>query len=123
MPSRSVNSASTIREKIPFRLALIGLAAGTLFGLAAIGFQTAARSVVSDSFVVQAATTLLIGITFQTVLTLIYMIWKDRDEISRIRVAWKPALLVGPERAVETLSVIIGRLMLDYLSGGTLGRS
>ena len=30
--------------------------------------------------------------------------------------------IVGPERAVETLSVVIGRLMLDYLSGGDLGR-
>jgi AcrR family transcriptional regulator len=31
--------------------------------------------------------------------------------------------IVGPERAVETLSVVMGHLMLDYLSGGTLGRS
>jgi AcrR family transcriptional regulator len=31
--------------------------------------------------------------------------------------------IVGPERAVETLSVVMGHLMMDYLSGGTLGRS
>lgn len=102
---------SVAQSKITFRslitsvfskTALIGLTAGTLFGLAAIGFQAAARSVVSDSFVVQAATTLLIGITFQTVLMLIYMIWKDRDEISRIQMAWKPALIVGFVGATAT---------------------
>ncbi|MEP2642032.1 DMT family transporter [Roseobacter sp.] len=84
------------------KTALTGLAAGTLFGLAAIGFQTAARSVVSDAFVVQAATTLLIGITFQTVFMLSYMVCKDRAEIARIRVAWKPALLVGFVGATAT---------------------
>lgn len=30
--------------------------------------------------------------------------------------------IVGPERAVETLTVVMGRLMLDYLSGGIWGR-
>lgn len=77
------------------KTAMTGLMAGTLFGLAAIGFQTAARSVISDVFVVQASTTLLIAITFQTVLMGIFMILKDRQELARIRLAWKPALLVG----------------------------
>ena len=31
--------------------------------------------------------------------------------------------IVGPERAIETLSVVMGHLILDYLSGGTLDRS
>lgn len=31
--------------------------------------------------------------------------------------------IVGPERAVEALSTIMGKLILDYLSGGALGRS
>jgi len=31
--------------------------------------------------------------------------------------------IVGPERAAEALSTIMGKLILDYLSGGTLGRS
>lgn len=31
--------------------------------------------------------------------------------------------IVGPERAAEALSTIMGKLILDYLSGGALGRS
>lgn len=84
------------------KTAAIGLAAGTLFGLAAIGFQTAARSVASDFFVVQAATTLLIGIAFQTAVMLVYLRLKDRQALSRIRAVWKPALAVGFVGATAT---------------------
>jgi len=84
------------------RTALIGLTAGTFFGLAAVGFQQAARSVGSEFFIVQAATTLLIGIVFQTTVMLIYMVLKDPAEISRIRAAWKPAMLVGIAGATAT---------------------
>jgi len=84
------------------KTALIGLGAGTLFGLAAIGFQTAARSVISPDFVVQAATTLLVGISFQTVVMLSYMRLKDPEEITRVRAAWKPALMVGFVGATAT---------------------
>lgn len=84
------------------KTALIGLSAGTLFGLAAVGYQTAARSVVSDVFLVQAATTLLVGISFQTVVMLLFMISRDYDELARVRKAWKPALAVGFVGATAT---------------------
>ena len=74
------------------RTALIGLGSGTLFAVAAVGFQTAARSVQSDDFIVQAATTLAIGILFQSALMLVFL---EKEELSRVRSAWKPSLLVG----------------------------
>jgi drug/metabolite transporter (DMT)-like permease len=77
------------------KTAAIGLAAGTLFGLAAIGFQTATRSVISDAFLVQSATTLLVAITFQTLLMISFIAIRTPKELARIRQAWKPALLVG----------------------------
>lgn len=92
----------SLLSSILSKTALIGLSAGTLFGLAAIGFQTAARSVVSESFIIQAATTLLIGITFQTVLMTVFMIVTDRSELARVRKAWKPALMVGFVGATAT---------------------
>lgn len=84
------------------RTALIGLGSGTLFGLAAIGFQTAARSVASDVFFVQAATTLLIGIAFQTAVMLAYIVLRERDQFAKMRRAWKPALAVGFVGATAT---------------------
>lgn len=85
----------TLITSVYSRTALIGLSAGTLFGLAAIGFQTAARSVGSDAFIVQALTTLMAALIFQTLLMLGYMLLRDRGELTRIAAAWKPSLMVG----------------------------
>ena len=84
------------------RTALIGLSAGTLFGLTAVSFQQAARSVGSDYFIMQASTTLVVAITFQTLIMLMYMFARDRGEIARIARAWKPAALVGLFGATAT---------------------
>jgi drug/metabolite transporter (DMT)-like permease len=43
----------------------------------------------------QAAVTLAVVITFQTVIMAIWMLWKDRAEIGRIGRAWKPSLFTG----------------------------
>ena len=43
----------------------------------------------------QGGVTLAFVITFQTLLMLGWMLWKDRDEIGRIAKAWKPSLFTG----------------------------
>ncbi|MEP4423415.1 MAG: EamA family transporter, partial [Nitratireductor sp.] len=45
--------------------------------------------------IMQAAITLAWVIVFQSLLMALWMLWKDRAEIGRIRKAWKPALIVG----------------------------
>ncbi len=77
------------------RNALIGLASGTLFGVSAVAYRAASLSLGGPHFLMQSATTLLYTISFQTVLMLGWMLWKDRGEIARIRLAWKPALFTG----------------------------
>lgn len=77
------------------RTALIGLASGTLFGIAAVAYRAASLSLGGPTFMMQAASTLLSTITFQTVIMLVWMLWKDRSELARIRQAWKPSLFVG----------------------------
>lgn len=77
------------------RNALIGLASGTLFGVAAVAYRAASLSLGGPNFMMQAATTLLFAIFFQTLVMFAWMLWKDRDEIARIGKAWKPALFTG----------------------------
>lgn len=77
------------------RNALIGLASGTFFGVAAVAYRAASLSLGGPNFMMQAATTLLFTIFFQTMIMLAWMLWKDRDEIARIGRAWKPALFTG----------------------------
>lgn len=77
------------------RPALIGLASGTFFGVAAVAYRAASLSLGGPNFVMQAAVTLAFVIVFQTVIMLAWMWFRDRSEISRVIRAWKPSLIVG----------------------------
>jgi len=77
------------------RTALIGLASGSLFGVAAVGFREAALSLDSPSFLMQASSTLVIAITFQSLVMIGYMLVRERSQFALIRAAWKPSALVG----------------------------
>jgi drug/metabolite transporter (DMT)-like permease len=77
------------------RNALIGLASGTLFGIAAVAYRAASLSLGGPNALMQAAYTLVWVIVFQTVIMAGWMVWKDRAEIGRILRAWKPALFTG----------------------------
>lgn len=77
------------------RNALIGLASGMLFGVAAVAYRAASLSLGGPNFLMQAATVLAWAIGFQTLIMAGWMAWRDRAEIGRIARAWKPALFTG----------------------------
>lgn len=77
------------------RNALIGIASGTLFGIAAVAYRAASLSLGGPNYVMQAATTLAWVICFQTVIMFVWMLMKDRAEIGRIAGAWKLSLFTG----------------------------
>lgn len=77
------------------RNALIGLASGTLFGIAAVAYRAASISLGGPNFMMQAAVTLAFTITLQTVLMLGWMLWKEPQEIGRIGRALKPSVFTG----------------------------
>ena len=77
------------------RNALIGIASGTLFGIAAVAYRAASLSLGGPNYVMQAATTLAWVICFQTVIMFVWMLMKDRAEIGRIARAWKLSLFTG----------------------------
>lgn len=77
------------------RNALIGLASGAGFGVAAVAYRAASLSLGGPNFMMQAAVTLATVIVFQTVVMAVWMLWKEPDEIGRIIRAWKPSLFVG----------------------------
>ncbi|TYR29664.1 DMT family transporter [Mesorhizobium microcysteis] len=77
------------------RNALIGLASGTLFGIAAVAYRAASLALGGPNFMMQAAVTLVWTISLQTLVMAGWMVWKDRAEIGRIAKAWKVALFTG----------------------------
>lgn len=77
------------------RNALIGLASGTAFGISAVAYRAASLALGGPNFMMQGAFTLAFAIVVQTALMLAWMLWREREEISRIGRAWKPALFTG----------------------------
>jgi drug/metabolite transporter (DMT)-like permease len=77
------------------RNALIGLASGTAFGIAAVAYRAASLSLGRPNFMMQAAVTLAFVIAMQTAVMLSWMMLKERAEIARIAKAWKLSLFAG----------------------------
>jgi drug/metabolite transporter (DMT)-like permease len=75
--------------------ALLGLAAGALFGWAAIGYRGGIGALGGTSFVAAATLALAIALTFQTVLLSAYLAVRDRSTLAAIARAWRPSLFAG----------------------------
>ncbi len=85
------------------RPALIGLASGSFFGVAAVSYRGASLSLGGDGFMVQAAFTLAVVLVFQTVVMAAFMALRDPGEITRVIKAWRVAGLVGLSGAVASI--------------------
>lgn len=93
--ARTAFSLKSLVTSVVSRNALIGLASGTCFGVAAVAVRAASLSLGGPNFLMQAATTLVAVIVLQTVLMLVWMLLREPAEIGRVAEAWKPALIVG----------------------------
>ena len=93
--ARSTVSWTGLVTSVFRRTALIGLASGVFFGIAAVAYRVASLSLGGPNFIMQAVFTLAFVIVFQTAIMPLWMLARDRSEIGRIVQAWKPALIVG----------------------------
>jgi drug/metabolite transporter (DMT)-like permease len=75
--------------------ALLGIASGAMFALAAIGFRGGIRALEAPNFVVAATTTLALGLIIQTAVLSIYLFVFDRPKLWAIVRAWRPSLFAG----------------------------
>jgi drug/metabolite transporter (DMT)-like permease len=89
-----MNGRNLLRSVLA-RNALIGLASGTLFGIAAVAYRAASLSLGGPNFMMQAAFTLAWTISIQTAVMAAWMLWRDRAELGRIARAWKVSLFTG----------------------------
>jgi drug/metabolite transporter (DMT)-like permease len=74
---------------------LLGLAAGAMFGLSAIGYRGAILSLGLKDYVVAATFTLVVGLVLQSVLLSLYLWLRDRKALIAIFHAWRPSLFAG----------------------------
>ena len=75
--------------------ALLGMASGALFGVAAIGYRGGILALDHPNFVVGASSILVTGLVFQTIVLSAYLLIRDRDNLRAIFQAWRPSLFAG----------------------------
>ncbi len=74
---------------------LLGLAAGAMFGLSAIGYRGAILSLPDLSYVMAATYTLVVGLVMQSLALTLYLWLRDREALLAIARAWRPSLFAG----------------------------
>lgn len=77
------------------KAALLGLGAGAMFGLSAIGFRGAILSLGLPSYLLAATVTLVVGLVVQCVLLSFYLWLRDPHVLTAIIRHWRPSLLAG----------------------------
>jgi drug/metabolite transporter (DMT)-like permease len=77
------------------RATLLGLAAGAMFALSAVGFRGAILSLAAPSYVMAATFTVAVGLLLQSALLSLYLWLRDRAVLGAIVLAWRPSLFAG----------------------------
>jgi drug/metabolite transporter (DMT)-like permease len=74
---------------------LLGLAAGAMFALSAVGFRGAILSLSLPSYVMAATFTVMVGLLTQSALLSLYLRLRDPAVLGAILRAWRPSLFAG----------------------------
>ena len=74
---------------------LLGLAAGAMFALSAVGFRGAILRLGGPSYVMAATVTVVVGLLLQSVLLSLYLRLRNPDVLAAILRAWRPSLFAG----------------------------
>ena len=77
------------------RATLLGLAAGGMFALSAVGFRGAILSLAPANYVMAATFTMVIGLTIQVALLSPYLLLRNPIVMRAILRAWQPSMLAG----------------------------
>jgi len=81
--------------RLDVRSTLLGLAAGGMFALSAVGFRGAILSLGLPSYVMAATFTLVIGLMIQCALLSAWLWLRDPPVLTAIARHWRPSLLAG----------------------------
>ena len=102
------------------RAAALGLAAGALFGLSAIGFRGAILALPFGSSMTRAATILALSLALQSVLMLAWLALADRAALAGIARHWRGSLWAGALGALASFFWFLGFALTSAANVRTL---
>jgi uncharacterized membrane protein len=77
------------------RATLLGLAAGSMFALSAVGYRGAILSLGLPNYLMAATYTMVVGLIVQVALLSLYLWLRDPGVIRAILKHWRPSMLAG----------------------------
>lgn len=86
---------SGVGELFSARPMVLGLAAAGLFGLSAVGFRGGISALGGPNYIVNASTTLVLGLLIQVVALMTWLLIADRKTLVALFRAWRPSLPGG----------------------------
>jgi len=75
--------------------ALVGIASGTGFAVAAVSIRAGSLSLPAGDFVTRAIMTLAVMNSLQTIMMAAYLAWRERSQIARVIATWRSSAVVG----------------------------
>jgi drug/metabolite transporter (DMT)-like permease len=81
--------------RMDVRATLLGVAAGAMFGLSAVGYRGAILNLALPSYQMAATFTLAVGLAVQAGTLSVYLWLRDPGVLASIARAWRPSLLAG----------------------------
>jgi len=82
-------------QRIFNKAAGLGLLSGVLFAVSGVGYRGASLSIDHGDAFYRAIVTLAVVTAFQTMIMTVWLIWRERGEITRVLASWRVAVLVG----------------------------
>ena len=82
-------------QRIANRAAGLGLLSGLLFGFSGVAYRGATLSLSHGDTFYRAIVTLAFVTAFQMTIMAVWLLWRERGEITRVLAAWRVAGLVG----------------------------
>ena len=81
--------------KLGLRATLLGLAAGSMFALSAVGYRGAILSLGLPNYLMAATYTMVVGLIVQVALLSLYLRLRDPGVVRAILQHWRPSMLAG----------------------------
>ncbi|BBF94828.1 EamA family transporter [Blastochloris tepida] len=98
----------------------LGLAAGALFAVAAVGFRGAILAVPAANPLLAASTVLVVALAFQTAILVVWLALADRARLFATFAAWRPSLAAGFTGALASQFWYIGFALTSAANVRTL---
>ena len=90
-------------KRILNRTVFLGLTSGLFFGFSGVSYRGASLSIAEGDTFYRAMVTMAFVVTFQLILMALWLLWRERGEITKVLNAWRIVALVGVTSMVGTI--------------------